>query len=345
MEEAPLPPIKNYSIISDKNNEYSLDISSDTNNTSLNITITTKNKFPTNKYQENISYEIFKKNRYFSICENMSEALSTFYPIIKNINNIKLSESNNELNLIVLLPHPICPKIVFNFKPKKKDVNDSISELYELINILTKKIENQQNIIDEQNNKIKNLEQKMNKIEEEKEEEIKKSLIKDSQIIGNDIQKDKAIREWIDPNKKIKFNLLFRKSRDGSDCSDFHRCCDKKGATLTIIETDKGYKFGGYTPLEWETNNGLDKFDDATFLFSLNQMKKYIKIDNKKRSIYLSKDYGPMFGYATDLFINKNMNSGGSYWSSGTFLKSGELTNGENSFNVKEIEIFQVEFK
>ena len=184
----------------------------------------------------------------------------------------------------------------------------------------------------------------MNKIEEEKEEEIKKSLIKDSQIIGNDIQKDKAIREWIDPNKKIKFNLLFRKSRDGSDCSDFHRCCDKKGATLTIIETDKGYKFGGYTPLEWETNNGLNRYDDATFLFSLNQMKKYIKINNK-RSICLSKDYGPVFGQGTDLYINKNMNSGNSSWSSANFLKNGELTNGENSFNVKEIEIFQVEFK
>ena len=73
-------------------------------------------------------------------------------------------------------------------------------------------------------------------------------------------------------------------------------------------------------------------------------MKKYIKINNK-RSICLSKDYGPVFGQGTDLYINKNMNSGNSSWSSANFLKNGELTNGENSFNVKEIEIFQVEFK
>ena len=353
MAEAPLPPINNYSITSDKNNEYSLDISSDSNNTYLNVTITTKNKFPKNIYQENISYEIFRKNKYFSICESMSEALSAFYPIIKNINNIKLSEHNNELNLIVALPHPSCPKIVFNFKPTKKDVNDSISELYELINKLTKKIENQQNIIDQQNNKIRNLEEKINKIEEKEkkreeekreEEELKKNLIKESKIIGDDIQKGKTIREWIDPNKKIQFNLLFRKSRDGSNCSDFHRCCDKKGATLTLIETDKGYKFGGYTPIEWESHNGLDKTDELTFLFSLNQMKKYTKIQNY-RSIFLSKDYGPIFGYASDLYINKDMNKGNSDWGSGTFLKNGELTNGEHSFNVKEIEIFQVEFK
>ena len=152
----------------------------------------------------------------------MSEALTAFYPIIKNINNIKLSENNNELNLIVALPHPSCPKIVFNFKPTKKDVNDSISELYELINKLTTKIENQQNIIDQQNNKIKNLEEKINKIEEKQkkreEEELKKILIKESNIIGDDIQKGKTIREWIDPNKKIQFNILFI---DGSDCLIF----------------------------------------------------------------------------------------------------------------------------
>ena len=185
----------------------------------------------------------------------------------------------------------------------------------------------------------------MNKIEEEKKQKeiIKKSiLIKDSKLIGDDIQIAKTIREWIDPNRKSQFNLLFRKSRDGSDCSDFHRCWDKKGATLTLIETDKGYKFGGYTPLEWENSDGLDKTDELTFLFSLNQMKKYTKIQNN-RSIYVTKSYGPMFGSGTDLYINKNMNTGN--LSNGTFLKNLELANGESSFNVREIEIFQVEFK
>ena len=65
--------------------------------------------------------------------------------------------------------------------------------------------------------------------------------MKESKIIGDDIQKGKTIREWIEPYQKIQFNILFR---DGSDCSDFHRCCDKEGATLTLIETDTEYKFG-----------------------------------------------------------------------------------------------------
>ena len=73
-------------------------------------------------------------------------------------------------------------------------------------------------------------------------------------------------------------------------------------------------------------------------------MKKYTKIRNY-RSIYLTKYHGPVFGQGTDLYINQDMNKGNSNWYPGTFLKNGELTNGESSFNVKEIEIFQVESK
>lgn len=354
MEDAPLPTMISCSITSDQNNIYSLEISSDSNKNFLNIKMISKNKIKEFVYQEKFSFETIKTNKYFSICESMNEALSTLNPIIKNINNIKLIEKTNDLDLIISLPHASCPNITFNIKAKKKEVNDSINELYELIDKLTKKIENQQNIIDGQNNKIKNLEEKIDKVEkvnkklleikkQEEEEKINKtSLAKNSNIIANDYQKEKVIREWINPNENIKFSLLFRKSRDGSNCSDFHRNCDNKGKTLTIIETDKGYKFGGYTPLDWESNSG-NKIDEITFLFSLNQMKKFTKIKNS-RSIYVTKDFGPVFGSGTDLYINKNMNTGVSDFSNGTFLNSGELTGGENNFNVKEIEVFQIDF-
>ena len=75
-------------------------------------------------------------------------------------------------------------------------------------------------------------------------------ISKNSKII-DDYDKIEQIIEWIEPKKEIKFNLLFRKSRDGSTAKDFHRLCDNKGATLIFIETDKGYKFGGYTPMDW----------------------------------------------------------------------------------------------
>ncbi len=59
-------------------------------------------------------------------------------------------------------------------------------------------------------------------------------------------------------------------------------------------------------------------------------------------SIYLYKDYGPLFGSASDLGINPNMNTG--YIINGNYLRKLELTDGEPNFDVNEIEVFKVEF-
>jgi len=130
-------------------------------------------------------------------------------------------------------------------------------------------------------------------------------------------------------------------SRDGSNCSDFHRFCDNKGETLLLFKTSKNYKFGAYTLLIWtspssgEVNNPND---NLTFLFSLNKMQKYSKISGKTARSQAS--FGPLLGDGTDIGINANMKSG---WSgNGSFLKEQELTNGEFNFDLSEMEIFQV---
>ena len=66
---------------------------------------------------------------------------------------------------------------------------------------------------------------------------------------------EKLVISWLN-NKKFKSELLFRKTRDGSTPKDFHDKCDNKGITIVFIETTKGYKFGGYTELQWDKSNG-----------------------------------------------------------------------------------------
>lgn len=134
-------------------------------------------------------------------------------------------------------------------------------------------------------------------------------------------------------------------SRDGSNCTDFHRCCDNKGETLLLIKTNKNYIFGAYAALNWTSpNSGLeinDPKDNLSFLFSLDKMKKFPKIPGKDLcTVRSQKQFGPLLGEGTDLGINPNMNTG---WSnSGTFLSERELTNGERNFIVNEMEIFQI---
>lgn len=64
--------------------------------------------------------------------------------------------------------------------------------------------------------------------------------------------------------------LLYHGQHDGMTAAEFHRCCDGRGATLTLIRSKKGYVFGAYTDSNWESPSigKCTRCDDA-FLFSV----------------------------------------------------------------------------
>jgi hypothetical protein len=70
-----------------------------------------------------------------------------------------------------------------------------------------------------------------------------------------------------------RFQLLRRGSRDGFGALEFHRRCDGRANTLTLISDTKGNVFGGFTPVMWETPStyGMQKGDDSlrSFIFTL----------------------------------------------------------------------------
>jgi hypothetical protein len=48
-------------------------------------------------------------------------------------------------------------------------------------------------------------------------------------------------------DKESGTRLLFRGSRDGWMWADFHKKCDLKGPTITLIKIDEGPCIGGFT--------------------------------------------------------------------------------------------------
>jgi len=75
------------------------------------------------------------------------------------------------------------------------------------------------------------------------------------------------ITEWL-PNAK-KFTLIYKATKDGFRCEDFHKNCDDKGPTLTIVQSPPGpYIFGGYTSQDWDCS-GQYKADKHAFIFTL----------------------------------------------------------------------------
>ncbi len=113
------------------------------------------------------------------------------------------------------------------------------------------------------------------------------------------------ISNWISPNKKIKINLLYRASRDGDKCKDFHDRCDNKGSTFCIFYLENGYKIGGYTSISWQNNRG-NKKDPNAFICSITNKEKYELRNKNGNAVYHRDDVGPDFyngnGYA-DIYI------------------------------------------
>jgi hypothetical protein len=155
-------------------------------------------------------------------------------------------------------------------------------------------------------------------------------------------------------NKRI--TLLYRGSRDGFQDSSFHSRCDGKPHTITIIETTKGFIFGGYTPIAWESSTMAYKADDSltSFIFTLKNARNTsprlfeLKSNCKQSAIYCYSHYGPTFGGGHDICVSwagpsapTYTNFGNSY-NNDTGSDGKTFLAGEYNFTMKEIEVFEL---
>jgi hypothetical protein len=127
----------------------------------------------------------------------------------------------------------------------------------------------------------------------------------------------------------------------------WHTLCDNKGPTLTLIQADNGWLFGGYTQVSWDLSSGYG-YDETAFLFTdkgtaqddySGAFKKRggewdledgayrggrftrIPVTRTKlypgdpsppshRAMYRTGYSGPRFGVGFDLYVAADMNSG-----------------------------------
>ena len=120
--------------------------------------------------------------------------------------------------------------------------------------------------------------------------QIEKKFIK-STIIGYgelDFIEDELQKIY---NKKIlKYELLFRASRDGFGINDFGIKCNDKTDTLTIVKTNDNKRFGGFTKLAHNNQNRLTNSIEFTFSLDKSQIY-YYKEDNNNNNYYYSNGY------------------------------------------------------
>ena len=151
------------------------------------------------------------------------------------------------------------------------------------------------------------------------------------------------------------FKLLYRASRDGFEASNFHAKCDNQPRTLTIIKTTKGYIFGAYTALAWDSSSG-HKADPNAFIFSLVNVRStplLIPVKENIYSTYCGATYGPTFGGGYDIRIADNSNTANTSYSNLGYSYDFNLFSygsteaqsflaGSYTFQTSEIEVFQL---
>jgi len=131
---------------------------------------------------------------------------------------------------------------------------------------------------------IVNLKAEIKTLKEENKEIAKKIENQlDSKILINN-EDIIMVNNWIRQNAKLRFELLYRVSRDGDRISTFTEKVRGKSPTLILIKSKSGYKFGGYTSVEWDMKGSYTyKEDKFAFIFSINNKKKYdIKNGNER---------------------------------------------------------------
>ena len=297
-------------------------------------------KFNYEEEKSNIKYEEYYFNGIY-IPKNIE---------IKDVssNSLNLNWNIDEINIINTDKNKI------EYRVEIKEEKEKFKIVYEgnknncLINNLKKNTNYEIRICSLYNNLI-GLYSQIHKIKTLDIENIDSNILKESNKNNELLGK---LYEWIG-NKKME--LIFRGTRDGMNNKSFHNKCDNKGPNICLIRNEKGHIFGGYSSISLTSDCNYHSAPDS-FLFTLTNIhnteptKFPSKNDNKES--YHHSTYGICFGGGHDLGINSDfINSGG--WSNFSFtyqdilgkgksIFTSDLNNNNNSFKIKEIEIFKV---
>ena len=144
--------------------------------------------------------------------------------------------------------------------------------------------------------------------------------------------------------KGAKFTLLYKATIHGDKASVFHEKCDNHQMTLILIETNKGIRFGGFTTQSWD-GHCKKKNDNDAFVFSIDT-NKIFEIVPDEPAIGCYPKFGPVFFGCQIRIYDNFFTKGGSTCYSGLNYKTTkdfELNNGEQTFIVKDIEVYDIE--
>jgi len=165
-------------------------------------------------------------------------------------------------------------------------------------------------------------------------------------IIQNAVELELLSRKICKKRRKVILNLLYKAKVDSDKAEAFHNKCDLAKSTLVLVKSGNGKRFGGYTTCDWRGNN-IEKKDENAFVFSLDKMKIYDIIPGED-AIGCYPKYGPVFLGCQIRIYDEFFTNGGTTFEKGLNYNTEEdfeLSGGLKKFEVKDIEVYSVEFE
>jgi len=250
------------------------------------------------------------------------------------------------------------------YKMVKETKNILENKIKSIEDVMTKKFQDNEKQIATLSEKVENIQKMMvefmnlvNPKGEEKKIIIKKKAEpsakwKSSKIMTN--EQEMMLKNWIKPNEstKIKLKLLYQGTKDGFNAIAFHSKCDKKGPTVSVIMSNYGKIFGGFTYENWESSNGVYANDPKAFTFSLShKVKCALKDLSNQYTIYKHRSLLSTFGGGNDFYIANECTKLDSCYANGnnsyqtpTETDPKTFYAGAYKFSITEIEVYSVDF-
>ena len=203
-----------------------------------------------------------------------------------------------------------------------------------------------------------NISSNINKIKKVFELNIDTNIL-NKEDLSEDFFLFSKLKEMYQYNRFIRLTLVYRGSRDGDRAKNFHNKCDLIGPNITLIRTKKGFIFGGFTIKSWKhlykdvkkdnDEYGTEYNDKECFCFSVDLQKIYRNVKPNENAIFCNNKYGAIFCGFLKVFDEYSKNGGicGKIKDNcfGGQEKDYEFNGGEESFDIDEIEVFQISFR
>ena len=297
---------------------------------------------------------IFIKNKFINndVCLKIepNSKLTENSKIILSLEFISISKNEAETATLELFPKILDLKSKIKLLYKKvDDIHIRNLNAKKEIENLSEKIFNLEYAISEFN-LMNNSQKNANYTTREKNINISSKIITKKNKFDFLIKRFKLYQNSsINEDGELKCKLLYRASKDGDAANIFHSKCDFIKHTLVIIETGKGFKFGGYANEQTWDGNKIYKKDNKAFIFSFDKNKIY-NVKNDRYAIGVKTNFGPIFGndhfYINDkAFINGGICKHGRFCCFDDQVSDQELTNGDKNFKLVEMEVFEVLFE